>query len=242
MLSLDRQNELREAYRRANPGWRPATEVFANWVRSNLRPESRILDLGCGRGGLVEQLDHSLDQVAGLDPDFLSLREHRLAGAQPPMTRVNGASLRLPFAAGSFDLVFASWVLEHLAEPAIDLCQIGRVLRPGGVFIFITPNKGHPLIGFNRLVGRIGGLQDRLVERLYGRASADTYPAYYRANDPAAIGRLANDGGMELVELKAIPDPTYLALQPALFRLASLLEQRLPAGKAIHLVGLARRI
>ena len=241
MLSLDRQNELREAYRRAHPGWQPATEIYAAWVRANLRPESRILDLGCGRGGLVEQLDHPLDQITGLDPDFLSLKGHRLAGAEPPLARVNGASQKLPFAAGSFDLVFASWVLEHLAEPAADFDQIGRVLRPGGVFIFITPNKGHPLIGFNRLAGRVGGLQDRLVGRLYGRAAADTYPAFYRANDPATIGRLARSAGMELAQIKAIPDPTYLAFRPALFRLANLLEDRLPDGRAIHLVGVTRR-
>ncbi|UCG22685.1 MAG: methyltransferase domain-containing protein [Chloroflexota bacterium] len=241
MLSLDRQNELREAYRRANPGWRPATEVYADWVRANLRPESRVLDLGCGRGGLVEQLDHPLDQITGLDPDLLSLKEHRLAGAEPPMARVNGTSRELPFAAGSFDLVFASWVLEHLAEPAIDFGQMCRVLRPGGVFVFITPNKGHPLVGFNRLVGGIGGLQDRLVERLYGRAAADTYPAFYRANDQAKIGRLAQDAGLELAELEAIPDPTYLAFQPVLFHLANRIEGRLPARQAIHLVGRAHR-
>ena len=241
MLSLDRQNELREAYRRGHPGWQPATEVYAGWVRTNLRPKSRVLDLGCGRGGLDEQLDHPLDQITGLDPDILSLLEHRLAGVEPPIARVNGASREPPFADGSFDLVFASWVLEHLSDPAIDFNQIGRVLRPGGVFIFITPNKRHPLIGFNRLAGRIGGLQDRLVERFYGRAAADTYPAYYRANDPATIDRLAQDAGLELVEIKAIPDPTYLAFRPALFRLANLLEERLPAGRAIHLVGLARR-
>ena len=50
MLSLERQNELREAYRRANPGWRPATEVYADLVRGRLSGQARLLDLGCGRG------------------------------------------------------------------------------------------------------------------------------------------------------------------------------------------------
>ena len=242
MLSLERQNELREAYRQANPGWRPATEVYAGLVRSQLRPDSRVLDLGCGRGGLVEQLNHPLELITGLDPDLSSLREHRLAQVQPSMARVNGASRRPPFAAASFDLVFASWVLEHMAEPLVDFREIGRVLRPGGVFLFITPNKRHPLIGLNRLTGRIGGLQQRLVERLYGRAAADTYPAYYRANSQAQIDFLARRADMEMVRIEAITDPTYLAFRPGLFRLARQIEGRLPAGRAIHLAGFAQKV
>ena len=71
MLTLDRQNALREAYRIMRPGWQPATERFAALVRTHLSPDSRILDLGCGRGGLVEQLNHPLAQIVGIDPDWL---------------------------------------------------------------------------------------------------------------------------------------------------------------------------
>jgi SAM-dependent methyltransferase len=242
MLSLDRQNELREAYRRAHPGWRPATEIFASWVRAELGRESHVLDLGCGRGGLVEQLDHPLDQMCGIDPDYLSLQEHRLAQVAPPMARINGAGDNLPFVAASFDLAFASWVLEHMASPALDFAELGRVLRPGGAFVFITPNRRHPLIAFNRFAARIGGLQDQLVARLYGRAAADTYPAYYRANSRAQIEKVVQKAGLALEKMALVPDPTYLAFRPALFRLANRLEAWLPDNRAIHLVGLVRRI
>jgi len=242
MLSLERQNELREIYRASHPGWRPATEVFAGWVRDAIQHESRVLDLGCGRGGLVEQLTHALQLIVGVDPDYLSLREHRLASFQPPMVRVNGASSRLPLASDSFDVAFASWVLEHMEEPALDFHEIGRVLRPGGVFVFITPNRDHPLIGLNRLTSRIGGLQDRLVERLYGRQAADTYPAHYLANSPEQIAGLAQQAGMIVERIKAVADPTYLAFRPSLFRLFNGIEERLPDERAIHLVGTIRSI
>jgi ubiquinone/menaquinone biosynthesis C-methylase UbiE len=241
MLSLDRQNELREAYRLAHPGWRPATEVFAGWVRAELNPDSRLLDLGCGRGGLVEQLHHPLHRIYGLDPDYLSLREHRLARATPPLARINGASDRLPFAAASFDVAYASWVLEHMARPEQDFAELGRVLKPGGAFVFITPNRRHPLIGFNRFAGQIGGLQDRLVGRLYGRAAADTYPAHYLANTPDQIAKLAGTAGLLLEKMQFVPDPSYLAFRLALFRLLSLIEGFLPESRAIHLVGLVRK-
>lgn len=236
MLSLDRQNELREQYRRAHPGWQPATERYAGLVRTRLRPEARLLDIGCGRGGLVEQLDHPLAQMIGVDPDWVSLREHRLA-----LPRAAAFSHRLPFTAQSFDVVMASWLLEHLERPSSTFNEIGRVLKPGGVFVFITPNSRHPLALLNRGLGRFARLQGRVVEWFYGRSRADTFPTYYRANETAVLGQLSRLAGLHLAELQAIPDPTYLAFAPALFRLMSWIEDRLPAGRRLHLVGLVKR-
>lgn len=235
MLPLERQNQMRQQYRQNNPGWRPATEVFADMVREHLRSESRLLDLGCGRGGLVEQLGHPLGRIVGVDPDEQSLREHRL-----PLPRVVGLGDQLPLAGGRFDLVFASWVMEHMARPERDLAEISRTLKPGGVFIFLTPNRRHPLIALNRVAGRFSRLQNQVVLRLYGRAAADTFPAYYRANTAVDLERLAAGADLELVALHAIPDPTYLAFTPALFRFTQWVDRRLSAGRQLHLVGRLR--
>jgi SAM-dependent methyltransferase len=232
MLSLDQQNRLRETYRAQNPGWRPATEVFAALVLSYLQPQSRVLDLGCGRGGLVEQLDHPLQQVVGIDPDLVSLREHRL-----PLPRAQALSGFLPLARDTIDVAFASWLLEHLKEPAADFAELARVLRPGGTFVFVTPNRRHPLALLNRLLGRAGQGQRWLVRRLYGRKGGDTFPAYYRANSRAALEQLAAHQGLRLARLELIEDPTYLAFSPLLFRFAIWLGERLPPDRRLHLVG-----
>jgi SAM-dependent methyltransferase len=237
MLSLDEQNRLREEYRRQKAGWRPATEVYANLVRTYLRPGSVLLDLGCGRGGLVEQLGHPLSQIVGIDPDLSSLREHRL-----PLPRAQAISHRLPLAAGSVDLAFSSWVLEHLPAPQADFAEISRVLRPGGTFIFLTPNKEHPLALLNRFLGRLSHLQGLLVNRLYGRAGADTFPTWYRANSPRDLRALATGAGLQPVSLEAIADPTYLAFTPLLFRMMQQFEKRVPAERQLHLVGVFQKV
>ncbi len=238
MLDLARQNELRERYRQLRPDWQPATEFYAELVRSRLEPASRVLDLGSGRGGLVEQLAHPLEQVVGVDPDVASLREHRLVGKLPLTAGLSG---ELPFVDGCFDMVFASWVLEHVMEPRKVLGEVGRVLRPGGVFVFITPNKRHPLIGLNRLINRFSTLQGRLVRRFYGRETADTFPAYYRINTSAEVRQLAAELGMTLIVSKLIPDPTYLVFRPGWFEAAVRFEERLPPDRAIHLVGMIEK-
>ncbi|MFZ1395752.1 MAG: methyltransferase domain-containing protein [Candidatus Promineifilaceae bacterium] len=232
MLSLDKQNAWRELYRASHPGWQPATELYADLVRQQLTPAAQVLDIGCGRGGLVEQLGHPLAQVVGIDPDWLSLREHRLN-----LTGAVAFSDDLPFAPESFDVAFASWVLEHLARPFLTFQAIARVLKPGGVFVFITPNGRHPLALLNKTMGKLGAWQGRLVAGLYGRSADDTFATHYRANSQAALEKLAAQSGLHLAQLHAIPDPTYLAFNRPLFRLMSLVEDALPAGRKIHLVG-----
>ena len=231
MLSLERQNELREEYRHINCDWRPATEVYADLVRAHLQPDSRVLDLGCGRGGLVEQLAHPLANMVGVDPDALSLREHRL-----PLPRAAALSDGLPFAANSFDVVFASWLLEHLQRPLSTFNQISRVLKPGGVFIFITPNTRHPLSTLNRGLGRFSQLQGRLVEQFYGRAEADAFPTYYRANSETAVADLCLESNLKISEFQLISDPTYLAFNQAFFKFMIWFDTQLPPNRQLHMV------
>lgn len=242
MLELDDQNALRERYREENPGWRPATEVYAGIVRINITPASRILDLGCGRGGLVEQLDHPRSRIVGLDPDIISLTEHRMAGGDTPLPRVAALNEQLPFRRNAFDMILASWVLEHIADPATSFRQIGGSLKKGGVFVFITPNRRHPLVNLNQLVGSLAKIQGALVAQLYGRDRGDTFPAFYRSNTEEVLEELAGDAGMRLAHLETIADPTYLAFKPRLFGAASRIETKLDKSRHIHLVGMMERL
>ena len=237
MLSLERQNTLRDEYRQLKPGWRPATEVYADLVRAHLQADAHVLDLGCGRGGLVEQLGHPLVQMAGVDPDELSLREHRLA-----LPRAAALSDALPFAANSFDVVFASWLLEHLQRPLSTFAQISRILKPGGVFVFITPNIRHPLSALNWGLGRFSQLQGRLVERFYGRTEADAFPTFYRANSETAVRNLCRQSNLEINELQLIPDSTYLAFNQAFFKFMIWFDDQLADNRQLHMVACLQKI
>lgn len=237
MLSLDRQNQWRERYQLENPAWRPATEVFAERVRSFLRPEVRLLDIGCGRGGLIEQLSHPLAQIVGIDPDLNSLREHRLVA----LPRIAALGDRLPLIKSSFDIVTASWLLEHVNAPLDTFAAVSRVLRPAGVFIFITPNARHPLAWANRTAGRLGRAQGRLVDHLYGRAENDTFRPVYLANTPRIIAGLAARAGLVLESVEFVADPSYLAFNKAMFRAMSIFDSQLPADRRIHIVGVTRK-
>ncbi len=233
LLPLSVQDAYRERYRAMRPGWKSSGDQLEAMVRSHVTPKSRVLDLGCGRGGVVELLWRDVRLAAGLDPDSPSLAEHRAAG----MPVIRGVGERLPFVDGAFDLVVCVWVLEHLREPARTLTEVRRVLTPGGHFIFITPNLRHPLMVANRIGKALPGLQRRLVSRFYGRDEADTFRVRYRANTVEAIRTHATTAGLEVDDLRVVPDPTYLAVNGFMFRASVMSERLMPKGWGVHLLG-----
>src|SRR4029077_1970892 len=233
LLPLDKQNAYRERYRAMRPGWRPSGEQLEALVRGHVTPQSRVLDLGSGRGGVVEIFWREVALAVGIDPDVPSLAEHRARG----MPVICGRGEHLPFTAESFDIVVCVWVLEHVERPELVFREVRRVLRPGGHFVFLTPNLRNPLLLLTRLARALPQLQRRIVPRLYGRVEADTFPVRYRANTKASILALAARCGLEVASLTAISDPTYLALNDLMFRASVMSDRLLPKGWGVHLLG-----
>ena len=232
MLPLDRQNRYRARYAREHPGWRSSGAELEALVRGHLRPDGHVLDVGCGRGGVMELFWRAVALAVGLDPDPASLREQRTG-----MPAAAGLAEALPFADQTFDLAIAVWVLEHLPRPEAAVREVGRVLKPGGRFVFLTPNAWHPLVRANRAGQLWPRLQRALVPALYGRSADDTFRVYYRANTPARLAALAAAGGFQAAALRAIGDPTYLAFNDPLYHFSVAGERWLPARWRVHLLG-----
>lgn len=212
------------------PGWQPSSHVYQDLVAGRLGAKTRVLDLGCGRGGIMERLRARAGFVAGLDPDRRSLCEHRASG----IALLCGLAEMLPFADNTFDLVCCSWVLEHLVRPQRAFTEVARVLAPGGRFIFLTPNLRHPLLMINRA---LSWSQGRVVNWVYRRSETDIFPAFYRANTIVRIELMAREAGLEQILLRFVGDPTYLAFNEPLFRLACLLRRVTPRRMRVHIVG-----
>ena len=230
MLSLERQEAYRRRYALLRPGWRPSSHVYQEMVAAHLDPAVRVLDVGCGRGGVMERLHTLAGLVVGIDPDLSSLQGHRT----PAMYLTCGLAGVLPYSDGSFDVACCSWVLEHVASPARMFAEVRRVLAPGGTFVFLTPSSLNPLLGLNRCLQWTGG---RLVQRVYGRSEADIFRSYYRANTIPRLKRLMSDAGLRIVRLQPVGDPSYLAFSEVLFRLASLVDRLIPSVMRVHIVG-----
>lgn len=105
----------------------------------------RCLDVGCGGGILAESLAREGAVVTGVDPSEQSLaaaREHATkSGLEIDYRRGTAEDLMGAGLEGTFDLVFAVDVLEHVDRLDRALGSIARVLAPGGGFGFLTHNR-----------------------------------------------------------------------------------------------------
>lgn len=106
----------------------------------------RVLDVGCGLGLYTEQFHLRGMKATGvdLDHDLIARGQQRAAERQFDINYDIGSSDDLPFAAGSFDVVFANNLLEHVPDWRKSIEEWIRVLAPGGLLWLTTNNVMHP--------------------------------------------------------------------------------------------------
>ena len=112
--------------RHEQPGYfRDVTRHFA--------PTARLLDVGCGSGWLA---DHFADYT-GIDgsPDAVGR-----AQARSRNVTLGDIDRPLPYEDASFDAVVLKDVLEHVADPVALVCEVRRVVRPGGLVFASSPD------------------------------------------------------------------------------------------------------
>jgi len=88
------------------------------------------------------------------------------------------------------------------------VAEIGRVLRPGGVCLMLTPNILHYVTLCSRLTPTP---VHKWINAKRGRPAEDTFPAVYRLNSRRALSDQFNDAGLERVSIDLIEvQPNYL--------------------------------
>ncbi len=109
-----------------------------------------VLDIGCGTGFFLAELDAVHPGAVGLDisHDMLKVSEQYVPGAR----LVTGDAERLPFQDGAFEVVFCKGSLHHTRDHVGFLANCRRTLRPGGVLVMSEPCNDNPLIRFARWV------------------------------------------------------------------------------------------
>jgi ubiquinone/menaquinone biosynthesis C-methylase UbiE len=107
---------------------------------ARLAPTGRVLDLGCNNGYGSYKLSQHGHEVIGVDvsADALADAKRRFSAPNLEFRQVSGQEL--PFESGSFDLITSFQVIEHIVEMDPYLNEIRRVLKPGGIVAFTTPN------------------------------------------------------------------------------------------------------
>jgi SAM-dependent methyltransferase len=135
-------------------------EQIIPMVADRLDGITRLLDIGTGDGQLARVAAKAGIECVGIDPTFnqVSVAHQRQGG--PSYARAEAASL--PFPDDSFDGVLACLVFEHISAVDQAIAEVGRVLKPGGRFLFFL---NHPLL---QTPGS-GWIDDHIIEEQYWR-------------------------------------------------------------------------
>jgi SAM-dependent methyltransferase len=119
----------------------PDYELRRGFLVRELRLGDRVLDLGSGTGELTAEIAAVAGHPVGAEVAEAPLARAR---ARHPELEFRLVPLDgpLPFDDGVFDVVWASEVIEHVADTARWLSEVRRVLVPGGRLLLTTPSHG----------------------------------------------------------------------------------------------------
>jgi SAM-dependent methyltransferase len=131
-------------------------------IAEHLAGASAVLDVGCGEGQVARLAAglRGVDLVVGVDPTWAQVAVAVQRGGDVLIARAEAAML--PFPDESFDGVVACLVFEHIEEMEAAISEVGRVLSPGGRFVFLL---NHPLL---QTPGS-GWIDDTILDEQYWR-------------------------------------------------------------------------
>lgn len=118
----------------------PTREVLARLPRI---ANTRCLDLGCGQGNTTRFLAEMLQpaECIGLEYDAALVQHAAEQPGNPPCVQFEqGDATQLPYADGSFDIVFCRFLLIHMTDPVRVIREMLRVAKPGGFVIAVEPD------------------------------------------------------------------------------------------------------
>lgn len=222
------------------------TVEFYARVQALLRPEMRVLDFGAGRAEWFEddlctfrrKLRHirgKVREVVACDIDE-AVRENRAAVRWVH----TDPACPVPFEDGSFGLIIADYVFEHLAQPAEIARELTRVLAPGGWLCARTPSGLGYIAMASQLVRntRYASLLRRVQP---GRKAIDVFPTVDRLNTLSAVRRYFPPAVFESFSCRHDPEPAYYFGNRALFTALRFVHWMLPLAFSSQLYMFLRR-
>jgi len=156
-----------------------------------------VLDAGCGRKSPLVPFRGRIDRLVGGDL-------HEPSSPMAYLDEFVVVDLCRPAVAladSSFGLILSNFTLEHFRDPPAALANFYRWLKPGGLLVVSTVNRGHPF------VAAYLALPAAVRRRLQGSikaSEADAHPLVGACNDAATIKHALATAGFERIELQTV--------------------------------------
>lgn len=175
--------------------WKKHVQMFDDVVREHGNSNGVLVDGGCGRERFLQRYGDSFRYCIGLDIELsgnLHNSENVFYGY--------GHLEHIPLKDNSVDVFLTNFVLEHIRHPERFFDEIGRVIKPNGVFALWTPNAHSP---FGALLKILPSRAAKALKRLFFK-DFDFYKTYYRANTVSRLNRMLKKAGFVQVNVEMI--------------------------------------
>jgi SAM-dependent methyltransferase len=138
------ERDMQKAALRGEPSyvWRAGQQRRLDMIAraAGDRISGLVLENGCGVGMYVKKLTDLGSHVVGLEYDFERTVEARFNSDKI----INAAGEFIPLPSSIFDLILSHEVIEHVQDDRAAICEMIRVLKPGGRIVIFCPNRGYP--------------------------------------------------------------------------------------------------
>jgi SAM-dependent methyltransferase len=138
------KRDMQKAALRGEPSyvWRAGQQRRLDMIvrAAGQRVDGLVLENGCGVGMYVEKLTSLGSRVIGLEYDF----ERALEAGIKSDEIINAAGEFVPLLSSTFDLILSHEVIEHVQDDHSAICEMLRLLKPGGRAVIFCPNRGYP--------------------------------------------------------------------------------------------------
>ncbi len=153
----------------------------------------RLLDVGCADGRLLDWYKAS-SVGPRLETHGIEMNEAAAASARRRGHRVVSGRFEVDseLEPGSFDLILAAHVIEHVDDPERFARRASELLAPGGVFVVHTPNW-----------------ESADARRFRGHWGGNHFPRHWTLYDEATLAALAQSSELELERVEYQPNPIF---------------------------------
>ncbi len=233
------QDEYRQLYKKINKNWQESVSLYKQLLYENTKKDSIVLEAGCGFCNLFKEIYAKAKKVIGVDINPKFLEQNKYVDEAIVSDLRNMKKIK----SNSIDIVFSSWVFEHLKEPLKVFMEFQRILKKGGKVIFITPNRLNYVVILNRLIPVF--IRNIIVRKISKDLVTDPMKAYYKINTLKEIDRLSKKAGLKLKKIILNGDPTYIAICNLFFRIGILIEKLLDIRSLnkfkVHIIGILQK-
>lgn len=195
---------------------------FFTRVTALLEPGSVALDVGCGRGGYVDdpvKVRRDLRILRGKCRSVIGVDVDPAASVNPAIDEfrhIEGPAW--PVAGDSIDLCLCDHVIEHINDPEEFFAQCRRVIRPNGFLCIRTPNAfGYVAIAARLVPNRFQGKVLQSAQR--GRQEEDVFPTVYKCNSRRRLQNILSRNHFDSAVFTYEAEPAYLSFSKLAYRL-----------------------